>query len=264
VHPIEHLRYVARARGADPTSLAIETASALQHLAFDQAGLVVACRRVVERHPTAGLLWWTCAHLLTAPDPRRRAGELISELYADPTEDRIVADLPTDATVAVAGMPSIVVDALCRRGDLRVIVIGDDRRSGETARRLARADVDHDVASFAEACRRMPSVDLVLVEADAADRCRAFVELGGGVLAAVARAAARPVWVVAGRGRTLPTAYADAISAAVDSSDPPLVDELDLAAASTVVGPDGAWPAALDARSVEDCPFAAELVLTPR
>ena len=41
MHPIEHLRYVARAQGADPTSLVEETAHALGSLRFDPSGLVV-------------------------------------------------------------------------------------------------------------------------------------------------------------------------------------------------------------------------------
>ena len=54
VHPIERLRYVARARGADAESLVRETAGALRGLGLDPSGLVVACRRIVERHPTSG------------------------------------------------------------------------------------------------------------------------------------------------------------------------------------------------------------------
>ena len=63
VHPIEHLRYVARAQGADSASLVEETAMALGSLRFDPAGLVVACRRIVERHPFNGPLWWLCSGL---------------------------------------------------------------------------------------------------------------------------------------------------------------------------------------------------------
>ena len=71
VHPIERLRYVARARGADAESLVRETAGALRGLGLDMAGLVVACRRIVERHPTSGPLWWLCARMLTSSDPLR-------------------------------------------------------------------------------------------------------------------------------------------------------------------------------------------------
>jgi hypothetical protein len=262
VHPIEHLRYVARAQGADPTSLAVETASALEHLAFDHAGLVVACRRVVERHPTVGPLWWTCAHLLTSTDPARRARELIGELYADPTEDRLVAELSSDATVAIAGTPSTVTDALCRRGDLRVVVVGEDHLSASLRHRLCRADVDHELVPFAEARWHVARSDLVLLEADAVGGGRALVEIGGGVLAAVAQATERPLWVVAGRGRHLPVAYVDAMVVRVqpDGDEAPSVDVLDGSSADLFVTPDGAQAPATALAGVGDCPFAAELV----
>src|SRR5215212_5910505 len=68
VHPIERLRYVARASGVDQALLVRETASALGAFGSDPAGLVTACRRIVSRHPTAGALWWLCGRVLTAGD----------------------------------------------------------------------------------------------------------------------------------------------------------------------------------------------------
>ena len=49
VHPIERLRYVARAGGVDHDVLVRETAAALGALGFDPAGLVTACRRIIDR-----------------------------------------------------------------------------------------------------------------------------------------------------------------------------------------------------------------------
>jgi hypothetical protein len=49
MHPIEHLRYVARATGADPVALVSETAQALFGLHMEPAGLVLAARRIVEQ-----------------------------------------------------------------------------------------------------------------------------------------------------------------------------------------------------------------------
>lgn len=53
MHPIERLRYVAHAIGADPATLVSETELALRDLQNEPAGLVLACRRILERHPTA-------------------------------------------------------------------------------------------------------------------------------------------------------------------------------------------------------------------
>ena len=73
MHPIERLRYVARASGADQAVLVRETAGALAAFADDPAGLVTACRRIVSRHPGSGPLWWLCSRVLTATEPMREA-----------------------------------------------------------------------------------------------------------------------------------------------------------------------------------------------
>ena len=73
MHPIEHLRHVARATGADPALVATEAASALAQMAsMDPAGLVPACRRLIEAHLTSGPVWWLSARILGADDQRRR------------------------------------------------------------------------------------------------------------------------------------------------------------------------------------------------
>ena len=54
MHPIERLRYVARASGADQAMLVRETAGALAAFADDPAGLVTACRRIVVPPPGVG------------------------------------------------------------------------------------------------------------------------------------------------------------------------------------------------------------------
>ena len=107
MHPIEHLRYVARARGADPASLVRETAHAMSSMRFDPSGLVVACRRVVERHPECGPLWWLCAHLLTAQEPFQLAWELADEIDDDATADALAAAIPDDAVVLTIGWTDI-------------------------------------------------------------------------------------------------------------------------------------------------------------
>ena len=73
MHPIERLRYVARSSGAPQEVLVRETAGALAALGFDAAGLVTACRRILDRHPVSGPLWWLCARVLTSNDPNNEA-----------------------------------------------------------------------------------------------------------------------------------------------------------------------------------------------
>ncbi|MEJ7583727.1 MAG: hypothetical protein WKF43_06455 [Acidimicrobiales bacterium] len=74
MHPIERLRFVARASGGDQALLVRETAGALAAFRHDPAGLVTACRRIVSRHPASAPLWWLCARVLTAPTPWPRPG----------------------------------------------------------------------------------------------------------------------------------------------------------------------------------------------
>jgi len=49
VHPIERLRFVARSRGAPAEVLVAESAAALVAFRGDPAGMVAACRRIVDR-----------------------------------------------------------------------------------------------------------------------------------------------------------------------------------------------------------------------
>ena len=83
MHPIERLRYVARASGAEPHALTQEVAGSLARFAGDPAALVTACRRMVDRHPAIGPIWWLCARVLTAGDPADEAWRALDDLHAD-------------------------------------------------------------------------------------------------------------------------------------------------------------------------------------
>jgi len=87
VHPIEHLRYLARADSTEAARMVGETATALGSLGNDPATLVLAVRRILERHASVGPMWWMCAHLLVAADVYDRAWDLADEVADDPTAD---------------------------------------------------------------------------------------------------------------------------------------------------------------------------------
>ncbi len=86
MHPIERLRFVARARGVPGDVLAMEATAALMTFADDPAALVAGCRRVLSRQSGCGPLWWACSRLLTADDLRATARETIAALEGDTTE----------------------------------------------------------------------------------------------------------------------------------------------------------------------------------
>ena len=142
VHPIERLRYVARASGADQTLLVRETAQALSAFRGDPSGLVAACRRIVDRHPTSAPLWWLCARVLTSPDGQREAWDAVDEIEGDRTAAELAFALPEDATVCVIGWPELVGEALPPRGDVEVLAVDSLGEGSGLVRRLVQAGID--------------------------------------------------------------------------------------------------------------------------
>ena len=262
MHPIERLRYVARASGGDQRMLVRETAAAIAGLDLDPPGLVVACRRIVERHPTAGALWWLCASLLAANDPFREAWSLADEVDDDPTPTQLMQLLPDEARVCIVGWPDLVGDALMRRGDATVLVIDANDEGSRLVRRLQRADVQADAVPAAGVAAAVAASDLVIVEAVAAGPDGALCSLGSHAAAAVAYCAEVPVWLVAGRGRRLPepmwSAMCQRLAQAGDGWHHD-VEIVPLAMALAVVGPNGLVDA--DAQSMAaECAMAHELL----
>jgi|CXWL01.1.fsa_nt_gi hypothetical protein len=188
MHPIERLRYVARSAGGDPRTLVAETALGLCALGDNPAGLVVACRRLVERHPLSGPMWWLCAHMLTAADPKVVAQQLVDAIFEDPTPEILAEALPAGAGVCVVGWPEQAGDWLLVRDDVHVFDV--------------KSSVDDPVA-LAAALR---GADLVLVEALVATSTKILATQGSAAVAEAAAACGMPVWAVIGTGRCLPDA----------------------------------------------------------
>ena len=169
VHPIEHLRYVARAQGADPTSLVEDTASMCGSLRFDPSGLVVACRRIVERHPFTGPLWWLCRNFSTSAEPFEAVWELTDEIRSDPTGANLAAVIPDEATVVTIGDPDVIGAGLIRRGDIRVVALNAGHTATSFVRRMERYDVDVEPVDSGVAGVVAHHADVVLIEALAVD-----------------------------------------------------------------------------------------------
>lgn len=268
VHPIEHLRYVARAHGVDPSALVQETAHALGSLHFDPAGLVVACRRIVERHPFTGPLWWLCANVATSAEPFDAVWELAEKIRSDRTAAELAAELPDESTVVTIGDPSVIGYGLARRGDVRVLALDVDHSATSFVRRLERSDVDYEPVDAGAAGAATRVADIVLIEALAMDESNVVVPSGSSTIAAAAAAWGTPVWLVAGIGRRLPSAYIDAMSArraelAEDSDDWSIdVEIIPTRLVTDVIGPHGRMPMGPPAARPE-CPVAAELLKRP-
>jgi hypothetical protein len=223
VHPIERLRWVARSGDAGDPLAVVEAAEALAAFADDPAGLVTACRRLLERGPGFGPLWWMASRVLCALDPAAEAYRAAAELERDATVARLVLELPGGA-----------------------VVVGDPG----LRRRLAAAGVEIEVGPGA--------ASLALLEAQAAGPTGFAVAPGSGTLARAARQAGAPVWLVAGVGRVLPARLYDILVARAKRT----VEVLPVSLADRVAGPDGLHTPAVALARV-DCPVAPELLHFP-
>jgi hypothetical protein len=178
VHPIERLRAIARSDDLPHAELAAEAAAALAALADDPLGLVPACRRLIDRHPDVGPLWWACARLLSADDPFAEARAIRGDLASDQVGLSLALDLPTDATVSVVGWSPLVDELVGRRPDMGIEVGGS-------------------IPGLA--------TDVLLVEAWAVGERSIVAEEGTEPAIELATAGgAREIWLVVGVGRRLP------------------------------------------------------------
>jgi hypothetical protein len=260
MHPIERLRYVARATGYPQQMVVTEAASALASFASDPQGLVTACRRLVSRQPSSAPLVWLCARVLATGDPLSEIRAARTEIDEDRTSVELTHALPGDATVLVLGWPELVAEALPRRGDLEVLVVDLFGEGSGLVRRLVQADVDAVEVPVAGLGAAAAAADLVLLEAGAVAPTEFLGISGSRAAAAVAHQDATPVWLVAGVGRLLPERMWVPLRDRVRSDEAWDAEEevvpLDLV--DCIVGPDGARDVA-DALRRTDCPIVPEL-----
>lgn len=203
MHPIERLRHVARAVGAPDESVLREAASSLVPFADDRPTLVTACRRLLDRHPVNGPVWWLAARMLTEVDATAAAADVVARVDADPVLDEVIAAIDPDARVCVVGWPPRLADVFARRGDVEVRVVDVEGDGPGFARLLEDLDVptiDIDVTGMGGA---VGDADLVLLESTAIGPEVAVCPSGSWPLAALASTASVPVWLVGGEGRTI-------------------------------------------------------------
>jgi hypothetical protein len=262
VHPIERLRFVARATGAPADDVVREAAASLAGFAGDPASLVTACRRLIDRHAANGAVWWLCARTLVAADPADEAWRCLDAYVADPTVGELAHALPDGARVVVVGWPERFATALARRGDVEVRVVDVDGDGPGFVRALERADVEAVEVPTAGLAAAVAHSDLLVLDIAAACSETALVASGSWAAAAVARAAGVEVWAVAGTGRLVPDgmwpALTRRLSGAATAPWDRDQDHLPIALVDRLVGIRGPEPVAQGLRRV-DTPDAAEL-----
>ena len=225
----------------------------------------MACRRIVERHPFVGPLWWLTAGICSSVEPFDAVWELAGESRSDRTATHLAHELPDDARVVTIGAPAIVAAGLVRRGDIEVLAFDAHHDASRFVRHLERADVDVDPIEAGVAGAVVVTADVVLVEAMALDASRVVVPIGSSTIAGLAGASDIECWLVAGIGTRLPAGFVDAMVAAhtnmCEESDPWDL-EVEILATSTftsVVGPRGRLPMGPHATAPE-CNFTPELL----
>lgn len=246
VHPIEHLRYLARAGYADAPELVTETASALKYLGADPANLLLTCRRIVEKHPTCGPLWWLCAEMLTSMEPRDSLRRCVDAVHGDSTPAHLAGDiatrLPDGGMIVVNGWSWEIAVALCQSFGIEVCVIDGDNGADHMVRVLERNDVEAHLIDPQRAAAAVGECDAVIVSAAFAGADTLWAPIGSAQIAAVGYCAGVDVVATTPVGTRLPNTFVDAIVRLVDDQargeawhrD---VEPVSLALLASVVGP---------------------------
>lgn len=262
MHPIERLRYVARATGAPADDVVREAAASLAGFADDPASLVTACRRLIDRHAANGAVWWVCARTLSAADPADEAWRCLDDLVSDPTVDELSHALPEGARVTVVGWPERLAPALVRRGDVEVRVVDVEGDGPGFVRLLERNDVSAVDVAVTGLAGATATSDLVLLDATAIGPDVALAAPGSWAAAAVARAADVPVWLTAGAGHLVPATLWPALTGRIQgtATAPWSLDHdlLPLDLVTRLAGPKGPEAVADGLRRI-DTPDVAEL-----
>jgi hypothetical protein len=226
VHPIERLRFVARSGWAGPADLGVEAAFALAELAErEPAALLLACRRLLERNPACGPLWWVSARLLCGGDPYAEASRCAEALEDDPTEERLEEALEGRRAVHHGGVAEVA--------SADVVVIRTDAL-GPTG---------------------------MVVDPDDEGLMHAAVELGAQMwaVAGVGRVLPPRLWeALRGRLRIRPEPARTAASAWFEPTSP-TVGVVELGPIARVAGPAGLGDFT-SAQAACDCPEPPELV----
>ena len=261
MHPIERLRYVARANDERFSLIVRESAAALSSFSDDPAALVTACRRLVDRQPHSAAIWWLAARVLASSDPESEAWDASGEIDTDQTIAALIETIPVDASVVVLGWPEMIVPALLKRGDVRVFAVDtfdDGARLVSKLERLGSAAVLVDERGVGAAAAE---ASLVLLEAHGLGPSGCTAAPGSRAAAAVAKLAGVPVWAVVGVGRVLPGRLWEAYARRLDDEADPWDSDLELVPLShldAVVGPSGLVTPE-DAVRRADCPITPEL-----
>lgn len=183
--------------------LARETAMALADFVGDDAGLLIACRRILDRQPTSGPLVWLAAHVLGAPDQRVALWDAVDQLEADQTQAALAFSLPDDAVIATVGWNESLRSLARRRGDLSFVITDTNGDAEYYADSLSDDGHQVTLADAEGTAQAMYEATHLIVALDAMGSTTGLAPLGSFAAAAVAHHLERPVIGVASVGVAL-------------------------------------------------------------
>jgi len=180
--------------------LARETAMALADFVGDDAGLLIACRRILDRQPTSAPLVWLSAHVLGAPNQRKALWEAVDALEADQTQPALAFTLPDDAVLATVGWNDALASLARRRGDLGFLVVDTDGNAEYQLDRIMDSGQSVTIVDPEGTAQALFNATHVLVTFDALGPETGLAPIGSFAAAAVAQHLEIAVWGVAALG----------------------------------------------------------------
>ena len=186
----------------------METAMALRGLGSDPATVLLTCRRLVERHPTVGPLWWLCSEMVTALEPRETMRRCVDRVREDSTPvhlaEFLAERLGEGSLVCLNGWSWDVAVALSQMEPREICVVDGDNGADHMVRVLERAEHEVHLVGSTGGASAVGEADVVVLSALAASADVAWCSAGGHGLAAVAYCSETPVVLATPRGTRLP------------------------------------------------------------
>ncbi len=263
MHPIERLRYVARASHVPAKYLVRDTAMALSDFVGDDAVLLISCKRILDRQPSAAPLVWLVAHALGAPNPSSALWDAAEEIEGDKSAAALAYELPDDATIATIGWSDWLADVLRVRGDVGVVVIDLDGEAEYELETSADPDQHWLCVDPSGAGQALSEATHVVLGLDALGPEQSIARQGALMLAATAKHREMPVWGVAPTGFALPDRMYSGLARRWHESEATTiwerpVEEIETTLFDRIATHKGVVAAA-DALRMSGCPIVPEL-----
>jgi len=236
---------------------------ALADFVGDDAGLLIACRRILDRQPTSGPLVWLVAHALGAPNQRKALWDAVETLEDDRTMAALGYELPDDAVVAMVGWTDSITSLARKRGDLSFVIVDTDGNAEYHLDQLLDSGTKASTVDAEGTAQALFDATHLLMHFDALGPEQALAPLGNFAAAAVARHLELPVWGVATIGAALGEKMYSGLTARWDkhTNEPRwmrMVEELPVGLIDQVVTTAGAVSPDQAVRA-GGCPIVAEL-----